>query len=430
LARLARLRGCPGRHRRLGRRSGADRPTALGGETVYEATAIRNRRTFYYLRSRGSTGAVRTLFSDDVTTSGNIDVQFVTDHSYQASATDLALVTTTAEETGTDLSGHGMLDFGRRGSSHPVAVADCATDSGDPAPPPFDLDGSRLAVVGDAHCNGNQVRILPESGTPVTISAPAGVFVDAVDLAGAFVAYGYTQAGARHVVVLDSNTGMVRYAVSPSGTGFTLSVDGTLTVSKAASASDCSDGTIVYYTVAAPIAHPVPAAHPCRGAAVVDGAAVYFSGGGSLRRALLSGGPESTLVPGGIDVARSMLSATADRAVFTAPVCRGHALYEVPLTASSALPRRSSRYAVLRIRCPRGCHGEFELSLTRHLGSHTVADEIVALPPGHRTRSVRLRLDARTARRARRHRVTAYLFEFTQSRGHTVEHRRRVVLTQ
>ncbi|MCW3063513.1 MAG: hypothetical protein JWN32_685 [Solirubrobacterales bacterium] len=387
-------------------------PTLLGSRVLYERQgAASDGGASYILESLGP-GGRSTLVSAPTAVVHNGGIAHTTAYAYAASATNLALAELDGSNRGSQRLGSVTLSFSALDQSATETIATCDQPVA-PHPPPFAVEGPRIAFVEGA-CEGTAESVVVHEigGADVRIAVPAGDTVSAVALAGDYVAYDLEPppgGGGPAVVVASRVTGAESFRVGGTGGPFALQPDGTL----AAVALSCPDTTLLVASPAAPAPQIVAGAHPCSPLRLGGGRVVYRDTAGHLHVAGLAAG-DKTLV----DAAVGDFDADAQRAVYTFPDCAGRALFRVGLDEAPSAPAAPSRCPVrvrqraLRLRgthvvvplaCPQACRGQ--ISLTR--GGRLASTSFTVPDPGNGTAALQLSSGAR--RRVGRGRLPATL---------------------
>ncbi|MDQ3742112.1 MAG: PQQ-like beta-propeller repeat protein, partial [Actinomycetota bacterium] len=315
-------------------------PTSLGDETLIGSVRTVGRRSRYSVLSLGAPGAAPApVFTADVTTGGDEQLAHAARLGYAASATHLAVVEDEESVSPLDVVAARLaVGFWRRvGPPALGSVLDCVADGALPDPPPYAVDGDRLAVL-TQHC-GSLRLLVHQAGTTRAFAVPPETSSGAIRLAGPYVAYRvFPLDRPARVVVARADTGEEVFAVESRVSGFALAPDGRLYVSTTDHALDrfstCLDGQLHVASPADPTLRRVPGARPCD-RIELDGDRVVFREPDGMLRALAPDGTTTTLArvypdtdfdPGGGRVAVLM------------PSCAGGALHSLALDGSSGLP--------------------------------------------------------------------------------------------
>jgi hypothetical protein len=378
-------------------------PTLVGSRVLYENPGVASDgTTAYVLDSLGTSGRPRMLVSAPTTVVHSEGTDHTTSYVYAATPTHLALAELDGSTRGSKDLGSVTLSFSALDGSATETIASCEQPIA-PHAPPFAVDASRIAFVEGA-CEGTpETVVIHDPGvSEVRIAVPADRVVDAVALAGDYVAYDLSSpvpgGPAPEIVVASRATGAESFHVDGSAGPFALQSDGTLAI---VGGGVCPSTVLMLASPAAPTPQVVPGAHPCAPVRLAGGRVVYRDASAHLHVASAAAG-DATL----IDARVGDFDADATNAVYTFPDCAGRAIYRVGLTESPAAPAVPGSCAVgvrrtaLRLRgsrvvvplsCPRACHGTIAL----RRGAQLASTRFAVSDPGTGQAELRLSVSAR-----------------------------------
>jgi hypothetical protein len=305
---------------------------------------------------------------------------------------------------------------------------------------PFDLDGDRLAYLGDSCTDPGTgpgqrivIRNLAAEGAPAVFSTGVDGFtaqwLHALRLEGDHLAYGVSQ-GPPRVVVLEVPANAVRYQVDTFSSNWSLQADGKLALGYGENAS--GGCRIDWYSKAEPTAHRIDVCP--LGALKLVGERIAFmrrdrgAGTDSLDVVTLAGQSRSVVFTdpigsfGGFDWDGSRLAYGVegcledDDRIYVEDLTGEPPVVEGGECPATIRPKtiRSPRNGLLRfeVACPEGCEGALNLFQGRQMrNTRPGRFEIV---PG--TGTVRVRLQSGLFRRTRS-RVMEARLEVTQRSG-------------
>jgi hypothetical protein len=386
-------------------------PAIVGGKTLFGQTDILGYTADanvarYSVKTVSPGEQPRTLYSADAsqTSSGEEDDDYA--FSFAASGTNLAVLDQ-GDYEGAVAHWEDWLYAGAQGV-RPAQVLHCTDEAGEnPAVVPFALDGTRLVYV-DGSCPPHAPQAVVDG--PVRLAVPAGETVDAVAVAGDFLAYSTVGANVRRVVVARVSTGAEAYHLDvPASGALAVAPDGTVAFAGHDNVfGQCGTPKLGWASPAAPFAHIIAGAEPCSAHIALAGGRIgYLEVRYRAFRTTDLSGHEVT-------VARDVTSfaMAADHAAVVLPDCAGQALWNIDaIDAPAGRPRAAKtcptslrsrrvllrgRTANVRLSCPRGCNGLIGIGPSRH-GRDAARSQPYDLTAG--TATIRLPLSPRDARR-------------------------------